>query len=209
MKSFFNIALILSAGIHIAIIGFSPFNPFDFYRNVPEDPKTEFIKIEQRQIKKEAKLSNKTPLKEPPPYLDLKDQLVSLKKTENIMLEKPQIERPERNKKSVIFTKPRQKLDSMPAYINYYEKIRNKIRKAAYSNYMPTESGKILLNFTVDLKGKLLDIELKEGQTVKSNYLSRLAISSIKNSSPFPKFPAELKEFGTLTFNLSIHFKSN
>jgi len=209
MKSFFNLALLLSAGIHIIIIGFSPYNPFDFTKTFNKDPKTEFTKIEQKELKEEINLADKVHLQEPPPYLDIKNQLVTLKKTEKPILQKPQITRPERSKKSVVFTKPPQKLDSIPAYINYYEKIRNKIKNAAYSNYIPTESGKIFLNFTVDTKGGLLDISFQEGKPIKSNYLAELALQSIKKSSPFPEFPQELKEFGTLTFSLSIHFKSN
>jgi len=43
----------------------------------------------------------------------------------------------------------------------------------------------------------------------KLQILKKIAEDSIEKSSPFPKFPKELAKFNTLTFNLSIQFKTN
>ncbi len=214
MNNWFNIALTISISIHIAIVGIAAYTSFDFKKNNTEQKREEteikFTNVKPEQEKKQNLNDKRRIIKEPPPYLDLKEQLVNLEKTSKPQLKKPEIKDITMAKRKVVFNKPTEQLDSMPAYINYYEKIRNKIRKTAYSNYKSEISGKIFLNFTVNKEGELTEIALDQEQSIdSSDYLKNIALSSIRNSSPFPKFPKKLEKFGTLNFNLSIHFKRN
>lgn len=93
--------------------------------------------------------------------------------------------------------------------MNYYEKIRERIKKIAYENFNVNSSGKVFLNFTINNSGNLIAIYLDEKNSSAPQILKRIAKDSIEKSSPFPKFPKELEKFNTLTFNLSIQFKTN
>lgn len=209
MRNYFNIALGLSITVHIIVLAGVPINQFLFRDQSLPQPKTEFMRVKKEAPKKDLQITKETSLKEPPPYLDLQKQLLNLKKTSKVALKKPSIDNTILNAKEVVFIKSREELDAYPAYVNYYERIREKIRKEAYANFKFNLSGRIILSFIVNNRGQLIVINLDEKNSSHSGILQRIAERSIKNSSPFPKFPKELKKFKTLTFNLSIHFKSN
>ena len=207
MKSPFNTALALSLGLHLALLGSLP---HILVSNVedkkPKQPKIEFVEVEKKE---RIRLTKKNAFQEPPPYVDLKNDLLSLGKTKNTVLRKPTVNKTALSAKEVVFVKSKEELDSFPAYINYYERIREKVRQAAYSSFHSTSSGRVFLNFTVDNLGNLLAVYLDERSSSRSERLRTIAKKSIEVSSPFPEFPVELKQFQTLTFNLSIHFRNN
>ena len=94
MKNPFALAVSLSLGLHIAVIAGS--SSWDFLRpqNKPlKQPKTEFIVIERILSKKEPKPVNKEPLTKPPPYVELKNELLSLRKTKERILKKSVLSR--------------------------------------------------------------------------------------------------------------------
>lgn len=210
MNSYFNFALIISVILHITIIGIAAFGPFSMkQKQKPKKAETDLVKIEEKQTQ-ETKIKKRDKLiKTPPPYLDLKDQLLNLKENNRPNFKNTEIKKVTRAKKKVVFNKPKESLDSMPAYVNYYEKIRNKIRNFAYSSYKKDISGKILLTFTVLHTGNIKNININQNKSTNSNYLHNIALQSIKKASPFPEFPDKLSEFKKLNFNLSIHFKRN
>ena len=207
MRSPFNTALALSLGLHLALLGGLP---HVLVSNVedkkPKQPKIEFVETEKKE---RLRLTKENIFQEPPPYVDLKNDLVSLKKAKNTALRKPTVNKTSLNAKEVIFVKSKEELDSFPAYINYYERIRERVRRAAYSSFHSTSSGRVFLNFTVDNVGNLLAVYLDERNSSRSERLRTIAKRSIEVSSPFPEFPSELRQFQTLTFNLSIHFRNN
>lgn len=209
MRNYFNIALGLSISIHIIILGGVPINLPIFRNQSLPQPKTEFIPVKKELPKRNLQIVKESSLKEPPPYLDLQKQLLNLKKARKTALKKPSINNTILNTKEVVFIKSREELDAYPAYVNYYERIRERIRKEAYRNFKFNVSGRIVLTFTVNNRGQLIIMNLDDKNSSHSSILRKIAQWSIKNSSPFPKFPNELKKFKTLTFNLSIHFKSN
>jgi len=207
MKSYFPLALVISLGIHIAVIGGLPHFPFSSFKKPSlKSPETKFIEAKKKEITSPKKIFSKIP----PPYLDVKKEFFLTSKTKNNSFRKIQLKNDILlNLKELILTKTKQELDSYPPYMNYYEKIREKIKKVAYENFNVNSSGKVFLNFTIDSSGNLIAIYLDEKNSSAPQILKKIAKDSIEKSSPFPKFPKELAKFNTLTFNLSIQFKTN
>jgi len=100
-------------------------------------------------------------------------------------------------------------LKKIPAYANYYHLIRDKIRAKAFSYYDSSTTGEMYLVFTVLSDGKLDSLAIKEAESLGSEFLRQIAISSIKDASPFPPFPDELKKYEHLQFSISISFKND
>jgi len=93
-----------------------------------------------------------------------------------------------------------------PVYLNYYQFVREKIKKAAYQNYVHTEEGEVYLSFSVEKGGSLKGVRLAEEKSSGNEYLRGIALSSIKDAAPFPPFPREL-DYPELTFNVIISFE--
>ncbi|MCD6539455.1 MAG: TonB C-terminal domain-containing protein [Candidatus Omnitrophica bacterium] len=207
MKNYFPLALVISLGIHIVIIGgLSHFPLSSFKKPSLKSPETKFIEVKKKKITSPKKIFSKIP----PPYLDVKKEFFLSPEKKNNSFKKIQLKNDVLlNLKELILTKTKQELDSYPPYMNYYEKIREKIKKVAYENFNVNFSGKVFLNFTIDSSGNLITIYLDEKNSSAPQILKKIAEDSIEKSSPFPKFPKELAKFNTLTFNLSIQFKTN
>jgi len=204
----FKTALALSLAFHLAVITFLPRKFLNTEKTTARQIKTEFIspknKILSRKVIRPLK-----PAKKAPPYLDMKKQMLGLKPSRNLLLNKPKINKGQMASKEIIFTKPKEKLDSMPAYINYYDNIRRRIKQTAYSYYNTSKSGRVFLNFTIDKTGKLINVSIDENKSSAPAGLKDKALKSVKGSVPFLSFPPDLKQFESLTFSLSIYFKSN
>ncbi len=97
------------------------------------------------------------------------------------------------------------KIDN-PSYINYYQFIREKIRRSAYQNYVRTETGEIYLSFIVYANGQIKETRLLEDKSSADSYLREVALQSVKDASPFPYFPKEL-DYPQLSFNVIISFE--
>jgi TonB family protein len=93
-----------------------------------------------------------------------------------------------------------------PSYMGYYQFVREKIRRAAYYNYVRTVTGEVYLSFVIANDGKLLDLKFLEDKSSGNGYLKQTAIKSIKDSSPFPAFPKEL-DYPQLSFTVIISFE--
>ena len=206
MNNYFNLALGVSLCVHILLLGGIPFNIINFEKKSFHQPKTEFINEQPKEL---LRLAKDTSFKEPPPYLDLKKDILDIQKTKERIFTKPETKNSLTNIKEVVFLKSKDDMDSFPAYINYYEEIREKVKNAAYNSFRSRSTGRIYLNFTLDNSGNLVNIYLNNSTSTSSAILKRVAKDSVETSSPFPKFPKELGQFKTLTFNLAIHFKSN
>ncbi|MFC1514325.1 hypothetical protein ACFL5X_00285 [Candidatus Omnitrophota bacterium] len=210
MKIHFNTALALSLGIHMAIFAGLPIGLLRKTEELSQtQPKTEFVDLAKSMTKRPQFLAKENSFKEPPPYIDLQKDLLRLEKTKDTLLKKPTLDSATLSTKEVVFVKSEEKLDSFPAYIEYYDTLRGMIEHAAHSGFHSPSSGKIFLNFTVDNLGNLIAVYLDERKSSHSKVLRGLARKSIESSSPFPEFPQQLKQFQTLTFNLSIHFRNN
>lgn len=93
-----------------------------------------------------------------------------------------------------------------PSYANYYQIVREKIRRAAYQNYTQAETGKVYLSFLISNTGILKKVQLVDEGSVPSRYLRETALASIQDASPFPPFPKEL-DYPQLSFNVIISFQ--
>ncbi|MDP2938859.1 MAG: hypothetical protein Q8O13_02095 [Candidatus Omnitrophota bacterium] len=93
-----------------------------------------------------------------------------------------------------------------PKYNNYYQVIREKVRRYAYGNYTRYETGEVYLVFVVLRDGSLKDVRLIEEKTKANSYLKEIALKSIKDASPYPSFPEGLS-YPELSFNVIISFE--
>ena len=89
--------------------------------------------------------------------------------------------------------------------MNYYQLVREKIRRCAYQNYSRTDTGEVYLTFIINSDGSLKDIRLVEEKSSAAGYLKDIALQSVKDASPFPPFSKEL-DYPKLTFNVVISF---
>ncbi len=93
-----------------------------------------------------------------------------------------------------------------PSYISYYQIVREKIRRSAYQNYTRNLTGEAYISFIISNDGVIKDVRLVEEKTTAVTYLKDIAISSVKDASPFPSFPKEL-DYPQLSFNIIISFE--
>jgi hypothetical protein len=98
------------------------------------------------------------------------------------------------------------KIGNNPSYVNYYQIVREKIRRAAYQNYSRTETGEIYLAFVIYAEGSLKEVKLIEEKSSANFFLRGIALRSIKDATPFPPFPKEL-DYPQLSFNVIISFE--
>lgn len=140
------------------------------------------------------------------PALVEKDQI--FKKAKNISPEKPDFVNPEIIPVKKQVTLPAlsdEKLEN-PQYLNYYQLIREKIRKTAYANYNRQINGAVYLSFVIARNGQLKELRADEGKMLPHPYLKNVALTSIRAASPFPEFPPDL-DYSQLSFNVIILFQ--
>jgi len=93
-----------------------------------------------------------------------------------------------------------------PSYINYYQIVREKIRRSAYQNYVHNITGEVYISFIISNDGYIKDVRLIEDRTSANSYLKDVALKSVWGASPFPNFPKEL-DYPQLSFNIIISFE--
>jgi TonB family protein len=93
-----------------------------------------------------------------------------------------------------------------PGYISYYQIVREKIRRSAYQNFTHNETGEVYISFIISNDGMINDVRLVEEKSTANDYLKDIALSSVKDASPFPNFPKEL-DYPQLSFNIIISFE--
>ncbi len=95
-----------------------------------------------------------------------------------------------------------------PNYVGYNDRIRDKIRNRAYF-YIDDpqfQAGEVYLTFVVTADGNLKDLQIITERSRANDYLRSVGLRSVKESSPFPPFPADLK-YPELSFNVVISFE--
>ena len=95
-----------------------------------------------------------------------------------------------------------------PQYLSYNDRIRDKIRNRAYF-YIDDpkfQAGEVYMTFVVTSDGALKDLQVINDRSHANDYLRTVGLRSIKESSPFPPFPSELK-YPELSFNVVISFE--
>ena len=209
----FQIALLISVITHGLILSRSP--DFSSHRQNKRDESVEVryvkppeeIKPGQRPVKTSQKEPFlKLPLKVtmqkkiPPPFIN-KERTLST-------LAKPALIKPDAISVKKKITLPPVDMDkiSNPSYMQYYQLVREKIRRAAYYNYIRSETGEVYVSFVISAAGALKDARLVEEKSSPSQYLRAVAIRSVQDASAFPSFPKEL-DYPSLSFNVVISFE--
>jgi len=200
MRNLFIASITISAFIHAGAIFGIPNLQFKPLAN-------EIKKIREIHLIKNAPLKQNTLQPAPPKYIPINAQT-------NLQPQNAQtgkVEIAQQTAKAITLSDDTiaKDLKKIPAYANYYHLIRDKIRAKAFSYYDSSAGGEMYLVFTVSSDGKLISLGVKEGESLGSEFLRQIAIESIKDASPFPEFPEELKKYERLQFSISISFKND
>ncbi len=98
-------------------------------------------------------------------------------------------------------------LEKLEEYMQYYELIREKIKKVVARNYTSSrEKGSVEVAFTLDKRGALKNVFVDKANSASYEILRETALKSIKQCSPFPPPPEALGQ-KDIAFNLSIIFR--
>ncbi|MBU0503356.1 MAG: TonB family protein [Candidatus Omnitrophota bacterium] len=149
----------------------------------------------------------------PPPFIE-KVEAEPLKRTPGMYSRNQAMLKPNFIKSPVV---PLKKKISLPpvdsakisnhSYLNYYQLVREQIRRSAYQNYSRAEIGEVYISFLISNDGQIRQMRLIDNKTQANQYLRETAMRSIREASPFPAFPKELSEYPQLSFNVIISFE--
>ncbi|UCG35494.1 MAG: TonB family protein [Candidatus Omnitrophota bacterium] len=209
MKNYWNLALITSILIHTAVLTGLPSLPHrDILLKKEKQPKT-VIKMMPEKIEKIIKRKqNLKEMKNPPPFVDNFMNRLMPGKRASYSLDKPKIVA-KATKIVTLSEIPRdENLKKIPAYMDYYRFIREKIRETAFSCYTSRAQGEVFVSFVILSNGQIETLSMGRESDAESS-LQKIAIQSVKGAAPFPPFPPELKDYERLHFNISIYFKNN
>lgn len=217
----FQFAILISVTIH-GVVLLQNANFSIFTQNKQEDKlEISYLKKLKDEIMPPQALLKKEPLlrldsqvtarKVPPPQFIDKENIFASRKTAAAMdkaLNKPVVDKPDiiAVKKKITLPPVDMNKISSPSYINYYQMVREKIRRSAYQNYSGSQIGEAYLSFVITNLGELKDVRLVQEKTSAPVYLREIARKSISDAAPFPKFPAEL-DYPQLSFNIVISFE--
>lgn len=220
-----QIALIASILVHATIL-FQNFNLFKQNTNKKNQENIEINYLkDKREIKQRPKINSqanspaaqlprnpKAKRLNPPAFIDT-DKINIFEKNQETTPSPAAFTKPNIIKSDIMaikkkITMPPIGLDKIknPSYISYYQIVREKIKRAAYQNYMHTETGEVFMSFLISAEGYLGQVKIIEDKSSPNVYLRETALKSIKDASPFPNFPAELN-YSELSFNVVISFE--
>ena len=213
----FQIALVISILAHTAILYNLPaFNTNSLKKSLQKIE----IAYQELQILPSNSLQSFKAQKIPPMdnlnldkmYIKKKDKISPpgfpkdfLSKQRKILHKKPNFVDKLKSSKKVSVPATEAKIKN-PTYLTYYQTVREKIRRSAFRNFTKMRSGEVYLTFVILSTGALEKIRLIEDKSVADDYLKQIALKSLKESSPFPAFPKELK-YPELSFNVIISFE--
>jgi outer membrane biosynthesis protein TonB len=210
----YGVALTLSLVFHAFVITGMPNIILRKTNNLGEKKETQPLREikmmpqDITKIKKEPSRRDSGADPEPLPYIE--NIMTKLIKNDNLTdLTKPQIlEKPIKEITISEISPANQSLKNNPAYMDYYRLIRERIRANAYANYNYNKKGEVSLTFLIFHDGSLHDVSLNP-ESIEDATLRKIAIKSVKESAPFPSFPAELQKYSKLQFKIPIYFKNN
>jgi hypothetical protein len=98
-------------------------------------------------------------------------------------------------------------VEKLPAYLDYVQSVRDKIKNMANSKYRHKYAyGEVLLSFVLNSTGKLAVVKIREERSCNNEELKSIAKESIEDASPFDPFPPDL-EFKELSFSVVLSFE--
>ena len=197
----FRYAIVLSAVIHSAI-----FLPVAWREKMP-DVKKKDIAVEYIVIKEPPKPLPPRPAAETPKVevaakVELKPEAPvkpkdEAKKTET---EADDAAKQARKEAALKYSKD---------YINYYQLLRERVRRRLKANYRDrSREGDVELVFVLTSQGSLLDAGADDARSSPDAYLRRIALASLKEAAPFPSFPEGLS-VDRMSFTLTVSFKKS
>ena len=211
----FQIALVISLILHSTIFFKLPYiNLFAKRRSLKQ---VELSYIDEKEILPSLKLykqefpqkpSYQTSSKSVAPAPNVKNEQI-FKNIKDIPIIKPEPPKPEiiTVKKKITLPLVSDEKINNPVYLNYYQIVREKIKRAAYKNYTHLVNGEVYLSFIILNDGQLTDIRINHEKSSAYDYLKEVAEKSINDASPFPSFPKELG-YPKLSFNVIISFET-
>ncbi len=145
----------------------------------------------------------------------INNQLVDLSKLEGQLSggrkKSPQISTLDISRKITLPPLSTEKITN-PKYLTYNDDMRaaisRNIKRRAYTyvNHPEFEAGKVYLTFVLASNGSLKQVQVIDHKTFANKYLRKVALKSIRESSPFPPFPIGFN-YPEFTFNLLISFQ--
>jgi outer membrane biosynthesis protein TonB len=95
----------------------------------------------------------------------------------------------------------------VPHYLDYYSIIRLQIRAKLSRSYQHfVAMGDVYLFFCLDREGRLLEAKVIDEKSNANNYLKKVALQSLLDAAPFPRFPEGLT-LSQVTFSVIISFE--
>lgn len=188
----FRISLLISLSIHV--LALSPWHGLDILKKDKNiNNKIEVTYLMPKEIEKEVfNIPEKYDLKKDILKIsqkDLEEHILTEGKGDNIAMSQDVSK-------------------NLEEYIQYYELIRERIKKIVSDKYKYLKAGgEIRLVFTVSSDGSLMNVNYIPNKSSDDKYLIDTALKSVKDASPFPAFPSSLDK-DNLTFNLAVLFKN-
>ena len=199
MDKSLTVALLISAIFHLAIILPLPYFNRSLVKKSPYAIKITYLAAEEialkdvrRKAKPLAAIQHKAPKKEDLKPKPLDDLTHFAKPTpEHLAIEIP----------------PELPKEKEALYLNYYQSIREKIRKIVLNNYPRyIACGEVCLYFVLTSNGELKEIRVVEERSSQNRLLKEIAERSVYQASPFLAFPNDLNQ-PQLSFNVIISFE--
>jgi TonB family protein len=101
------------------------------------------------------------------------------------------------------------KLKSTRDYISYYSLLRERVRRRLKENYRNyAKEGDVYLTFGLSADGTLLTLNIDDARSSADIVLRDMALKSLKEASPFPRFPKGLT-VPKMSFSVLISFRRN
>lgn len=161
-------------------------------------------------VKKETKFKVAEAPKPEKSVVDEKKPVMEVKPASNTnVVKRETVTKPETKAIAAIraIEKKHARVKSTKGYINYFSLIRERIRarlKANYRNYH--REGEAQLLFVLNADGALVAAEADKAVSTASDALINIALVSIREAAPFPRFPKSLS-LPQMSFNLVVSFK--
>lgn len=218
MNRTFKNAVIISTAIHFAII--TPLYSVDISRDIPDQQKPmtvdylvmdEIAKIEPPKISpdirpdesREIKLSSNTGLEPTASTKKPKQEPAKKRKAAKV----PPKDAAKSNPESRTAAAQEAQIKSTKDYIDYYQLIRENIRRKLKENYKYYyEEGDVHLAFILRSDGTLLSYAVAQAKSTPDENLRHIATVSLIEAAPFGPFPKTIN-IAKMSFSLVVSFK--
>jgi len=205
-----KIALLISTLFHVTV-----FLPLPYFKDSPHKETSPALKItylmpEKASVKKVALAKKPTAKVEQPASpktASWQRRETNIIKTQDKLVKKI-LNAPKPVKQDLkIEIPPELPKEKEALYLDYYQSIREKIRKFVLENYPSyIACGEVCLYFILSSDGQLKQIKILPERSSPNRALKEVANKSIHQAAPFLPFPKELNQ-PQLSFNVIISFE--